>query len=69
MPKNNRKPNQKTSNLSRNINIIRKKMMQFAVQKGFNHPETIRQSQLLDKLIYEYQLYMLQKGKDASFSD
>jgi len=44
-------------------------MMQFAVQKGFNHPETIRQSQLLDKLIYEYQLYMLQKGKDASFSD
>ncbi|WP_051086193.1 aspartyl-phosphate phosphatase Spo0E family protein [Heyndrickxia acidiproducens] len=49
-------PPHTTHMLSEKIRNIREKMVSFAVQKGINHPDTIRQSQILDKLIYEYQL-------------
>ncbi|MEK4964115.1 aspartyl-phosphate phosphatase Spo0E family protein [Weizmannia sp. FSL K6-3076] len=58
-----------SAHLSRNIFILREQLMQCAKQNGMNHPETIRQSQLLDKLIYEYQLGMLAQSKDGSFHD
>ncbi|WP_353057307.1 aspartyl-phosphate phosphatase Spo0E family protein [Cytobacillus oceanisediminis] len=40
------------------INFKRNRMIRSGIKKGLNHPDTIRLSQQLDKLLNEYQ-----KGK------
>ncbi|MED4345671.1 aspartyl-phosphate phosphatase Spo0E family protein [Heyndrickxia coagulans] len=69
MEKMNQYPTLVSAHLPRIILILREQLMQCAKQNGMNHPETIRQSQLLDKLIYEYQLGMLAQSKGGSFRD
>lgn len=41
--------------LEENIQILRKSLIETGLQKGINHPDTIKQSQMLDKLIFIFQ--------------
>jgi len=52
---------EKAMNITRleiKINFKRNRMIRSGIKKGLNHPDTIRLSQQLDKLLNEYQ-----KGK------
>ncbi|MEK4278786.1 MULTISPECIES: aspartyl-phosphate phosphatase Spo0E family protein [unclassified Cytobacillus] len=41
--------------LSNKIQFFRKALIDTGMKKGFKHPETIKRSQLLDKLIFSFQ--------------
>jgi hypothetical protein len=43
-------------NLELKINILRNKMVRIGSRKGLDNQETLKYSQMLDKLIFEYQL-------------
>jgi hypothetical protein len=45
-----------TKNLELKINILKKKMVRIGSRKGLDNQETLKYSQMLDKLIFEYQL-------------
>jgi hypothetical protein len=38
-------------NLNHNVNILRRKMVSIGILRDFSHPETIKYSEALDKLI------------------
>lgn len=41
--------------LEENIQSLRKALIETGIKKGINHPDTIKQSQMLDKLIFLFQ--------------
>ncbi|MGA5688148.1 Spo0E family sporulation regulatory protein-aspartic acid phosphatase [Cytobacillus pseudoceanisediminis] len=45
----------KITRLEIKINFKRNRMIRSGIKKGLNHPDTIRLSQQLDKLLNEYQ--------------
>lgn len=45
----------KSNSLFCKIQALRKRMIQSGQKKGYTHPETLKVSQKLDKLIFKYQ--------------
>lgn len=41
--------------LEENIRFLRKILIETGIEKGINHPDTVKQSQMLDKLIFIFQ--------------
>ena len=47
--------------LKKQINLSRDNLIQLGQKKGLNHPETVKCSQELDKLIIEFQVLISKK--------
>lgn len=50
-----KKPCSKSKLLCAKIQILRRKMIRCGQLKGYTHPETLKFSEKLDKLIFRYQ--------------
>lgn len=43
------------SELRKKIQLLRKTLIETGIKKGLEHPETIKNSQILDQLIFRFQ--------------